>query len=303
MDAIMSYWVPGKIIICGEHAVVYGVPALAMPIAKGMRLELIEGEIDEFVLSFDGGGTTFRAREDGAPLEKMLYALQSEFQSAFTRKQVRVFSELPTSSGLGSSAALGVGLLNIACHQCGVTANEQELFEQAMKLERFFHGNPSGVDHASIIAGELIRYEKGRTSLPWMPCTPEAMPGLVVAHGGPHQGTEKAVSALRRRADSNPKWFQSCLETIQNIVNQTERALLNGDWVKAGQLLSENHVVLSDFGVSTPNLDALCDKAIQAGALGAKLTGAGCGGAMIALCQPEDRQKVVRALEESATVL
>ena len=95
MDAIMSYWVPGKIIICGEHAVVYGVPALAMPIAKGMRLELVEGEIDEFSLSFDGGGTIFRAREDGAPLEKMLYALQNEFQSAFTRKQVRVFSELP----------------------------------------------------------------------------------------------------------------------------------------------------------------------------------------------------------------
>ena len=100
-----------------------------------------------------------------------------------------------------------------------------------------------------------------------------------------------------------PDWFQAALQRIQWVVDEMERAVLRMDWPTAGTLLSQNHSILQDFGVSTPQLDALCETAMQAGALGAKLTGAGCGGAIIAVCEASELEPLKRELGKTATIL
>ena len=123
---------------------------------------------------------------------------------------------------------------------------------------------------------------------------------MVVAFAGKHQGTESAVSAPARL---NPKWFQDALQQVDGIVRKLEEALVAADWATAGRLMNANHQVLCDFGVSTEGLNRLCALAREAGAWGAKLTGAGCGGAMIALCDGSNANAVRQALGKFATVL
>lgn len=296
--------ISGKVILGGEHAVVYGVPALAMPIEQGLEIRVARSsEEGPLAMTFDNGETEVRAHGTGAPLQQMLHFLQTKFEDVFHGCLIRVASELPTSSGLGSSAALGVGLLRMAHEERGHAPDNEQLFTEAMALETFFHGNPSGVDHASIIAETLIRFEKDGSSVPWSAVALPRLPTVVVAFAGKHQGTESAVSALQHRAALNPKWFQDALQKVDGIVRQLEKALIAADWATAGRLMNANHQVLCDFGVSTEALNRLCALAREAGAWGAKLTGAGCGGAMIALCDGSNANAVRQALGKFATVL
>ncbi|TVQ92493.1 MAG: mevalonate kinase [Deltaproteobacteria bacterium] len=257
----------GKLILAGEHAVVYGYPALATAIDRGVRVQL------------DPGPTTCPPA-----LERVIASVLPE--GGFT---VSVTSTLPAGRGLGSSAALAVALVRAAAAARLEALSPHEEWQRVFSIEEHFHGTPSGIDQAVSARGGLIRYRRG----PPPQITPLPSPDLrfVVLDSGTSGETSVMVRSVAAQHPSN----EPTLRAIGELVPRAEAALT--DPAKLGPLLTHNHHLLRRLGVSTPALDELVQLALDAGAYGAKLSGAGGGGVVLALVDEPD--PVLRAAERA----
>lgn len=256
----------GKLILCGEHAVVHGHPALAFAVDLHTRVTLdrVEG-----ATRVDSDHADRRVRD----------ALCTVLPR--TGWAVRVDSDIPVGRGMGSSAALAVAL--VRAHRPGLSGGE--LIDAAMPIERAFHGNPSGLDVAVSALGGCLAFRRG----PPMHYTqvPVGAWKVVVLDSGDMGDTAELVAGVTaRRPGIDPE-----LERIGALV-QEARAVLD-DATALGPLLTENHRLLQAIGVSTPVLDDLVALALAHGAHGAKLAGAGGGGVVLALV--DDPEPLVRA--------
>lgn len=260
----------GKLILCGEHAVVYGHPALAMAVDRR---------------------TTVRLTPRPGPLEargdivddRLIPALRTVLPPEGWL--VDIGTDLPVGRGMGSSAALAVALIRAESASRGHAPSVDEVFERAFAVERVFHGNPSGLDHAVSARGGLLRYRRG----PPPSFEPLPLPSwrLVVLDSGVAGDTKQLVAGVASRRPT----VDADLDRIGELVLEATAAL--DDPQALGPLLTENHGLLRRIGVSTPQLDDLVALALKAGALGAKLAGAGGGGVVLALV--EDPEPVLRA--------
>lgn len=264
----------GKLILAGEHAVVYGHPALAVAVDRGVEVRLTR--ID---------GPT-RTCADTACDDRLTEALHAALEP--TGWEVSVFSDLPIGRGMGSSAAISVGLVRARAAADGETLSLQTIWERAFAAEKAFHGNPSGLDQAVACRGGLLRYRKGPPPhFDDLPCP--SWP-LVVLDSGAAGDTRALVEGVRERHPGN----QQVLEAIGSLVGKVERAMNAPD--QLGPLLTHNHTLLRHLGVSTPELDDLVQLALNHGALGAKLAGAGGGGVVLALTHdPKALEQAARA--------
>ncbi|MCA9567837.1 MAG: mevalonate kinase [Myxococcales bacterium] len=251
----------GKLILCGEHAVVYNHPAIALPLELYTTVEVEEGF-----------GPLTVDHELWSPRHeiRMEEALDHLFPKGNAEIQIR--SELPVGVGLGSSAALSVAV----CRAIGLEGDA--LMEKALELENIFHGDASGLDIAVAARGEALWYVKGKPLQP-VPLPPCA---IVVLDSGTAGDTKVLVQSVADRYDQ----LEDTIEDIGALVHAA-RAVLE-DPTSLGELLTENHGLLKQLGVSTPALDQLVDLALGAGAYGAKLSGAGGGGVVIALTDDPD---------------
>lgn len=254
----------GKLILCGEHAVVYGHPAIAMPIDRTTTVTLTPSD----------GPTRWQGPGDHRATE-VLRRLTAE--SGFT---ARASSDIPIGRGLGSSAALSVAIVRAM----GIEDPEAQI-EAAMRGEQVFHGNPSGLDVQVAVREAMIRFTRneGFTVLP-----PPTFTVVVIDTGMPGD-----TAALVAGVGSRRPQIDATLDRIGSLVDEVAASL--GDVRKMGPLLTENHHLLSEIGVSTPLLDDMVSLALDAGALGAKLSGAGGGGVVVALV--EDPAPVLRAAD------
>jgi mevalonate kinase len=256
----------GKLILCGEHAVVYGYPALAMAVDRG---------------------TTVTIEETGRPLE--IVGLDDPRLEAAVRTvvgdgvRVSIRSDLPIGRGMGSSAALAVALVRAAHGD----VSAEECFERAFRVERVFHGNPSGVDHAVSARGGLVRYQRAPLILEDRPVPSWRLVVLDTGTAGDTAALVAGVASRRPAVDAD-------LAAIGSLVDEVDRHLADGRAV--GELLDENQRLLGRIGVSTPRIEDLCAVARKAGAYGAKLAGAGGGGVVVAIAPDPDA--VVRAAAE-----
>jgi len=281
----------GKVILLGEHAVVHGVPALAAGLSKGSRAharyDASPSPIGEAQLEISPWNVCV-SRHDVQPLARAFDALlkaRREGSEHATERNVSAVMEIPGGAGLGSSAALGVAVLRALDAQDGLTRGFEDAQRVALAWERVFHGNPSGVDTAMAISGGVAVYrrapqehEKSLTQLQL------AKPlRLVVGHSGESGSTKKMVEQVAHQKDRDPSKFAQTLEAITAIVTNGTAALERGDHVALGRLFDMNQALLSTWLVSTDTLEYMCGVAREAGALGAKLTGGGGGGCMIAL--------------------
>lgn len=268
-------YAPGKLILVGEHAVVYGHRAIALAVSRGTTVEIRER-------SGPSGIESSLIRDDR--LWPALTTLIPEFGIGVT-----ITSDLPVGCGMGSSAALAVATVRALAAREGREAGFEEIYERAFAVERIFHGTPSGIDHAVSALGGAVLYRKGeapeRLDLP----TPLR---LVVANTGAPGNTLEMVAGVRAR---NPR---ADLRRIGALVEMTAAHLLRGDDV--GPLLTENHRLLRAIGVSTPALDEVCLAMRSAGASGAKLAGAGGGGVAIAAVAEATEGDVLRAAGPNA---
>jgi hydroxymethylglutaryl-CoA reductase len=298
---------PGKIILCGEHAVVHGQPAIAATIDRGIRVAVTRraGATDGPVLRSNNAALPLRSRPDpdGEGPERLRHALALLRELCGERVRELAFSvdgAIPAGAGLGSSAALSVALVRGVHRFFGEDIDDDTLIERAFAVERVFHGNPSGVDHTTIVTGGVVAYERGvdgaRAKVSSLTLPRKVT--LVVGVAGPHAGTANAVAALRERARRHPEHYARLYDGIGALVRSARVHLEKGELGAVGELMDLNQGYLNALGVSTPAIEAMCAIARERGALGAKLSGAGGGGAVIALAddtRPDAAAELVRA--------
>ncbi|MBM4376281.1 MAG: mevalonate kinase [Deltaproteobacteria bacterium] len=278
----------GKLILFGEHAVVHGVAAIACGLERGLVAEVTPVGLDHS--SLDLVGRRASERED-SPLGRAFTALLS---AGVGRPRAAVHAtvqgELPPGMNLGFSAAAAVALAR-ALAEAGTGDDAASVQARADAWERVFHGNPSGIDVAAALHGGVIRYRRGEPVVPLsMGASVRLCVGLSGTKPGPTSVMVESVAEQRRR---DPASFERALGSIADLVARAEVALAAGRTADLGQLMSINHGLLAAWGLSTESLDELCVSALTSGALGAKLTGAGGGGAMVALLGAGDSPEAV----------
>jgi mevalonate kinase len=283
----------GKIILLGEHAVVYGRPALAAGLGLGLEVEMRAGAGGPRVESDHG------ALADDPRPARLVAEAAAALGVAANGLAVRIRSELPSGAGLGSSAALAVAVLRALAAAAGRRLAPGEELDLARRLEAIFHGQSSGVDPAAAAqpGGGCFRFVRGEP-----PCiTPlrlRATLPLVVLLGERPRSTGAAVTGLRARWEADRARHERLFDEVAAVVDDGARAAEAGDLPALGRAFDRNQELLRTLGVSAPDVDALVAAARAAGALGAKLTGGGAGGAVIALASEPER--VAAALRSRA---
>jgi mevalonate kinase len=276
----------GKIILLGEHSVVYGRPALAAAIAQGCharaeRAERAERPLESTLTVEPWGVRVVAQREEEEPERELLrraFAVICEQYGA--NLSVSATMEIPGGAGLGGSAALSVAVIRACDAAVGVSHTVDEIIELSLAWERVFHGNPSGVDSAMAALGGVAVYRKGQ---PLAPHPIGAAFSFVVAHSGEHGSTKQMVASVARQHARDPQKADQVFDAIGAIVENGMKAIERGERENFGQLMDLNQKLLSSLLLSTSALEEMCKSARDAGALGAKLTGGGGGGCMIAL--------------------
>jgi mevalonate kinase len=265
----------GKVILLGEHAVVYGHPALAAALDRGVSARVRPA--DRLRLSIPAWDLDVAAGDDH-PVAVALAAIAAAVGAEGAAVAIDADAAIPPAAGLGSSAALAVALARaLGGHVAGRPLDDDRVAEVADAAERCFHRRPSGVDVALATRGGLGVFRRGAG------LTPLAAPPVTVAIGCSGEPRSTAAMVERVAASCRGDAGDPRLVELGAAATQGAEHVVAGDLHRLGPLLTAAHRTLATFGISTPALDGLVDDALAAGALGAKLTGAGGGGAVIAL--------------------
>ncbi len=268
----------GKVILVGEHAAVYGHPALAGALACGVTLTATLTDATDLTLHIGGWDLRVNAGDDH-PVARALATVAGALD--VTAATIEGAADVPPAAGLGSSAALAVALTRALAAATGRALDDAALEEIANRAERCFHGNPSGIDVAIANRGGLGLYRRGH-GLVAIAAAP--LPVLIGLSGQP-RSTAAMVARVAQARAARPAAVDAELEAL-GAAATCAAALVAApavDLSALGELFTAAHARLSGLGVSAPILDAMVAAAAAAGACGAKLTGGGGGGAVIAL--------------------
>lgn len=297
---------PGKIILFGEHAVVYGRPAIAVPVADVQA---------QAILSPAEAGAGFRiiapdlerdysltqASADD-PLVAIIQAtLHRLHQAGAPDATLHVSSTIPLGRGLGSGAAISTAIVRVVAQFFNQPLPPAEVSALVYEVEKLYHGTPSGIDNTVVAFEQPVYFVKGRPIQRMRVSQPLT---LVVGDTGIIAPTHTVVGDLRRRWQAESERYEGYFDEVGAIVNQARMAIEQGSLgpMAIGELMNENQELLETLEVSAPALDGLIEAARQSGALGAKLSGAGWGGNMIALAWPDNAAAIAQALTEAGAV-
>jgi len=285
----MNSSAPGKIILFGEHAVVHGKPALVGAISA--RLHTAIKPAKESVLKIPDINIEGKI-EASSNQEAPLFRFYSKGLELFDTGplEIKVTSEFPIGAGLGSSAAMACSFAMAASKKIGKPLTKEEIKNHAHEMEKVIHGNPSGVDTTVISFGGFLRYQTGEFQTLETPSLP-----LVVGYTGRSGDTKETVAHVKKLLEEEPEETGALLDGIGNIVDEAQEILHTSNYGAIGNLMNRNHEILQTLGVSSPELDSLVKAARDAGAYGAKLTGGGGGGCMIALGGDETAEAIKNA--------
>jgi hydroxymethylglutaryl-CoA reductase len=288
----------GKIILLGEHSVVYGYHAIAAPLGLAIRAEVMRpAATSELVIS---GWDSDPAAHNPAGAElasRVADLIADRLGIAGSPVRVEVFPELPRASGLGASAALAVAVIRAMVHSFGLVVSEEEISQLAFECERLVHGTPSGIDNTVATFGRTILFRKTDAGNEIEDLvTPVPIP-VVVGLTGVRSLTADTVGRVHAGWEKNPQHYEAIFSEIDGLVMTGVEALRRGDLAALGEVMNLNHGLLNALQVSSPELEAIVDLARRSGALGAKLTGGGGGGAMIAIAEPDRIHSVANTLD------
>ena len=297
---------PGKTILTGEHFAVLGAPAVAMAINLYSQVEAkptghahveVEADIPLYATSITNRNLALSdARNMLAPLRLAAETTLKHLRRIRNGVNVNVECEIPIGAGLGSSASINVAIISAVSRSFGVRLDKKDICKLAFTPENVLHGRSSGVDQATCSYGGIIQFTRPFNVKPVRIREP---PKILVCDTGIHHSTKNLVGAVLKRSKKQKANFQRYISQVKQISHSAVKALETQDTTMLGSLMYENHELLKKVGVSHPMLDKFVETARKAGALGAKLTGAGGGGCILALYEDSrSRKGIVQALRK-----
>ncbi|HUG34419.1 MAG TPA: mevalonate kinase [Anaerolineales bacterium] len=288
---------PGKIILFGEHAVVYGRPALAVPVTQVHA----DGE----VLDSDSAGIWIHAPD--VDLHAELNTLPSDHPVAsvihnflflsrvtpFPNLHITITSTIPVASGLGSGAAVTVALVRALSAHLNHPMTDEEVNAFTYDIEKLHHGTPSGIDNTVVTYAKPVYFMKGQPIEIFKVGNPFT---IVIGDTGISAPTKESVADVRRLWETDRSKWENVFDRVGEIAKEARSAIESGGWKQLGELMNQNHSLLQELTVSSQELDRLVSAARNAGAMGSKLSGGGRGGNMIALVEKDRADEVSSAL-------
>jgi mevalonate kinase len=301
---------PGKIILFGEHAVVYGRPALAVPVTQ-VHADVEVRDSDRAGIWIDAPDVDLHAELNTLPSDHPLASVIHNFlfisrpsplaplpkgDGKFPDLNIKITSTIPVASGLGSGAAVTVALVRALSSFLSYPMSDEEVNAFAYEIEKLHHGTPSGIDNTVVTYAKPVYFIKGQPIETFHVGKPFT---IVVGDTGISAPTKESVGDLRKLWEADTVKWESVFDEVGKIAKQARMNIESGKWKVIGDLMNENHEWLQKMTVSSLELDTLVNAARKAGALGAKMSGGGRGGNMIALVLPEMAESVSRALKEA----
>ncbi len=278
---------PGKIILFGEHAVVYGKPAIAIPVS-GMRAsawsEPGEGKLTINALDLNKKIGLENKSSQFSVLAQVLLAKTKQKEPNLT---INLTSKLPQSSGMGSSAATSTAVCKALSNYLGVDLDHNQISELVFDAEKIVHGTPSGIDNTVVAYESPVYFIKGKGPLTF---DPGSTFHLIIGDTGIEASTRETVENVRQQWEKEPNLMNGYFDEIANVTKDGKKAIEKGNKEAVGELMNKNHELLNEIGVGHPILEKLVGLTLDAGALGAKLTGGGGGGNMVALANNAEEQ-------------
>ncbi|MFH1978451.1 MAG: mevalonate kinase [Candidatus Aenigmatarchaeota archaeon] len=289
----------GKVILFGEHFVVHGVPSIA---------SAINSKTTAIAIKKEGSGFELEDKRPEIPgYKKEKFEQQADSNNKILQKvginveetglKIVLGGDLVAASGVGSSAASCAAIARALSEEFNLNLDDEKINEIAYEGEKGYHGTPSGIDNTAATYGSLIWFVKGTP--PVMDRIKTEKPMLIVmGNTGIVANTKAAVAGVAERKEKNPEKYNQIFDQAKALVQEARTALEEGDSQKVGKLMDDNHKLLQDIGVSSPELDMLVALAKENGAIGAKMTGGGLGGYMVALVPDEETQEKISSIME-----
>jgi mevalonate kinase len=292
---------PGKIILFGEHAVVYGQPAIAVPVHQVQATATVEPGTPGSGLILSAVDldriTSLAEASDDDPLAMMARLTLAHLNASPPDAILTLRSTIPVASGLGSGAAVSTAIVRALTAYLGHELEPETVSWLVFEVEKLHHGTPSGIDNTVVAYGMPVHFIRGQGAETF---TVGAPLHLLIGDTGVASPTRVAVGDVHRAWERETARYERLFVQVGQVVRQA-RALIEagGDAVQLGELMERNHELLREMDVSSPELERLVTAAREAGALGAKLSGAGRGGNMIALVAPGEEARVASALRQA----
>jgi hydroxymethylglutaryl-CoA reductase len=288
----------GKVVLLGEHAVVYGRHAIAAPVP--MAIKALVEDCDEGIhLIIPRWGVEYQLASNPSErrsFERPAGVMLDELGLSGRAMRIEVFPEVPRSMGLGGSAAMAVAIVRALDKHFGLGLSHEEVNRLAFESEKVAHGSPSGLDNTLACFGRPLVFRPGNPPLMEPLNIKKPIPAVIGMTG--HEGlTAKTVGRVREAWRQDRKLYERIFDQIDALVLRGVQAIQDDDLMTLGELMNVCHGMLNALQVSTPELEQLVDIARESGALGAKLTGGGGGGSIIAICDrdPEPVASAMRA--------
>jgi len=298
--AVIFAKAPGKIILFGEHAVVYGQPAIAIPVNKVSTTARVIPNLDT-----DPGNVRIQAPDiqlDSAlcelPLDHPVATAVRLVQNASEVNTLpgitlQISSTIPMAAGMGSSAAISIAIIRALSDFLGASLSADQVSTLAYQVEKIQHGTPSGIDNNVISHQKPVYYIRDE---PVEHLEIETPTYWVIADSGEKTPTRETVGDVRKLYDSDPERFDELFNQIGTITQNARASLIKGDVDKLGDLMNANQNLLEKINLNSPALEHLINTAMKAGAKGAKLSGGGRGGNIIALASADNIDQIETAL-------
>ncbi len=296
---------PGKVILLGEHAVVYGRPAIAVPVTQVQaRAEVIDGPPGQGITVIAADlGRQFQASHpdpadgEGAGLARTIRnTLERLGRTGEPDLRITISSTVPMGRGLGSGAAVATALVRALARHLGGYLTARDVSGLVYQSEILYHGTPSGIDNTVIAFGKPLYFIKGQCDEIFWPRRPL---WLVIGDTGVASSTREVVGDVRRHWEADRTAYEAHFSAIGALVERGRRAMVEGNLSELGRLMNANQEGLRAIGTSSAELERLIGAALKAGALGAKLSGSGRGGNMVALVEEQQSSAVQLALAQA----
>ncbi len=281
----------GKILLLGEHSVVYGHKAISLPIsALNTTCTLKESDENTFDSALYTGHLN-ALPEALHPFKRLIEALQNHYQSgAFIHTLI---STMPIGAGFGSSAAAATAIVRAYDATLGLNLSKETLFDWVQSFETMVHELPSGIDALTVIHDQGFVFSKSHKT----PLNLTLGAYLVIADTKTRTPTKTSVAHVARHK-TTPQ-FKTALSALGGIAIKGETAIAQKDLESLGSLMNQSMTWLREMALSTPSIEKLIATANAHGSIGTKLTGGGLGGCIIALCETrKDAQNIERALKD-----